>query len=290
MKKWTIGYEWLDESGGDRWLIDQITGDNLEWATSSTPQSVDTYDDTDYIISTPNKPFGFEGRIKLSFMLYKPFGDLNLHKWPVINLVFKLSNDFWTQLDFKDQIDIGINPNTDEIVKETYLWGLSLLNQASTHIYHISSIYTDSGTPIEYFIQDGSPTGHTFRQLLDWKAQTYINENSEYTSKLTGEYKSNNISPLQLISDYEGRIYKFTNGTWNDKMGTWKVEFTEAKFVKNIPTNPSKCDFSPYDFNNDFCTEFLTSIGKDYYERVTNDGGTIDDLYCFNLAILELSS
>ncbi len=157
-----------------------------------------------------------------------------------------------SDFEWDNTISVDINPKAEMNSSFAYIWGLTLLGVTSSHDLHLSSPYTRDGVPLESFDKVGE-TGSL--PMLDWKSRSLIRDNSEYTSKLSGEYLSDKISPLQLIHDFEGRIYKFNNGTWNDKQGTWSAAFMEFKAIQNVPTQPTKCDFSEYDMNDDFCKE-----------------------------------
>jgi hypothetical protein len=73
-------------------------------------------------------------------------------------------------------------------------------------------------------------------------AERLIRDNTQYTTKLTGSWVSDKISPLQLIHDYEGRIYSFLSGTWNDRMNNWGAEFIEFKAIQPDPGVPPPGD------------------------------------------------
>ncbi|RLD76565.1 MAG: hypothetical protein DRJ15_15110 [Bacteroidetes bacterium] len=185
----------------------------------------------------------------------------------------KQASDFpWT-----DEIKIDINPKGTENLSLDYIWGLDIPLVLSYHELHLSSPYDIDGDHIAEFSKDGEDGTAS---LLDWKAKSFINENMEYTSALSGTYKSDNISPLQLINDFEGRVYKFTKGTWHDKIGFWDTTFTEFKELRNIPGQPYKCDFSPYDFNNDFCTFVDDPQLYAFETRIRDDGGTMEAREC----------
>ena len=187
--------------------------------------------------------------------------------------LYRTSDNF----NWEDEIRVDINPNGKESLQLKYVWGLDIPEIDSYHELHLSSPYDLDGNHIVEFNKAGEDVT---RPLLDWKARVFINENMEYTSALSGTYKSDNISPLQLINDFEGRVYKFTSGTWHDKQGFWDTTFTEFKALKNIPGEPYKCDFSPYDFNNDFCTFIDDPLIHNFIARVEDDGGTIESVGC----------
>lgn len=123
---------------------------------------------------------------------------------------------------------------------------------------------------------------------MNWLALNYIEDNTEITKQLTGTYRSKDITPLNLIYDFEGNIYNFINGYFDDKMGEWKTTYVEFKAIRNIPDRPVKCDFADFDFNNDFCKTWSTQAARDYAKRVSDAGGIIDDKECLEASMLEL--
>jgi hypothetical protein len=166
---------------------------------------------------------------------------------------------------WEDTIIVDINPKGLSSYELTYLWGLHIDGVESYHELHLSSAYADTGLAIGVLSKAGE-TGTA--PMLIWKSRTYINENTEYTNQLSGTYRSMNISPLRLINDYEGNIYRLNNGTWQDKRGYWKAVFTQFKALKNLPSLPVKCDYSPYDYNDDYCKEFTSGYVASYVNRI----------------------
>ncbi len=211
--------------------------------------------------------------------------DYNAKKYPQVGAATLQEKSKPIDFNWEDEIKIDINPKSRDDLKLSYRWGLMLPSIESFKEIHISSAYYGvNNTIVEYFRKDGVDQP-TYRTLLDWKAQTFINENTDYTTVLSGTYKSDNISPLQLVNDFEGRVYKFTSGTWNDKQGFWGCSFTEFKALVNLPDRPAKCDYSPYDYNDDYCKEFASGAAKDYNERVITAGGIVTSLTCWNAGL-----
>ena len=147
-----------------------------------------------------------------------------------------------SDFNWEDEISVDINPVGNDEVTLSYLWGLHIPEIDSFHELHLSSPYDASGNHIGMFFKDGE-TGE--KALLDWLGWRYIDDNVEYTTKLSGKYISSSINPLQLVSDIEDRTYKFIGGTFHDKDNLWEARFIE---FKDLVTSG--------DFNNDFNNDF----------------------------------
>ena len=224
--------------------------------------------------------------IKAIDTFFNPPGTRGLIK----NFKMNLIRSDWEFTDYNYTSEIIINPDgTKKETKVELNWGISNPNLIDIHDIHLSVPLSSTGDPYNVVLKHGS-TGDfpDYRSITEWLALNYVDDNITNTPVLKASFKSRDITPLNLIYDFEGRIYNFTNGEFNDKLNTWSNNYTEYYGIKNIPDRPIKCDFSELDFNDDFCIEWSTQAAADYAKRVSDAGGILDDKGCLEAAMLEL--
>lgn len=273
---WINELEGIDHPGYQDWAQFEIeikyNYDGTDFWYWRNDGEFDGFSDSFHLYVLDNEPWNFdivfpksgvnviEPGGTLTISMYRPRSPMNYCEGYFLINNFQLStyNADWESIDYKDNIKVDINPDGTVVRNYNYIWGLMVLGLESDQQIHLSSPYDNTNAVIEQFKKRGEEVDELepyTNPLLEWKSRSFINENTEYTASLSGEYKSDLISPLQLINDYEGRVYKFTKGTWDDKRGYWKTDFTEAKFVKNLPTGSisyEKGDFNPVEYNDDF--------------------------------------
>ena len=203
----------------------------------------------------------------------------------------------WEAINYKTETagifdTVTINPKgTLPPPDKTFTWGLAHSSLSNDHAFHYSTPYELNGIPLNRWLKSGTPSGGyglEINRILDWLLISLHDDNLTYTRKLTASYKSKDITPLRVIRDYDGYIYQFVNGEFDDKRGIWTVEYIQAKWIRNVPGILNKCDYSPVEFNNDFCFEYLPMV-RDYRLRVEADGGTVEAIECVNEALIKLT-
>ena len=157
----------------------------------------------------------------------------------------------WEAVEYKQTIEKWIQPTDSdvEIIKKDYDWGLYHDTLPNDHIFHRSAMYTSSGEAIPTLGRSGK-TGDL--SVMDWLGNIMLADNNTYTKTLTASYFST-LTPLSLMVDAEGVIYRFVSGEFNDKLSIWKNIYTEFKAIENAGL-PIKGDYSPIEYNDDYYT------------------------------------
>lgn len=199
-------------------------------------------------------------RINRPFTTYsteniQPKGIINEVRLAIINNDWESSEYEYESAGIFDPV--LINPSGSlPAFDESFTWGLSHPTLNNSHYFHLSSPYYSDGNPINQWLKTGSAgEAPDYKRILDWLLLAYFDDNNTYSHRLKASFKSNDITPLRVAQDYDGIIYKFAGGTFDDRMRIWECDYIEFKGIRNVPGQPTKGDFSPIDFNNDFFTE-----------------------------------
>lgn len=162
-----------------------------------------------------------------------------------------------TDIDWDNDLVVDINPNSRSQLNMAYRIGITYAGLKSYHDIHLSSFYDISGVSLESWLdqsevfKQGGET--TVLDLITWRGRQFIRDNSTYTTQLSGEWRSSNITPFQLVNDFEGRIYQAFKLQWRDYRATWDNIYTEFKALQNVDGLPLVCDFNQYAFDDSFC-------------------------------------
>ena len=133
-----------------------------------------------------------------------------------------------TDVQWADTIEINnINNKATTVKSFEYRWGLNIPGLVNHHEFHLSSPYDQNKKPVtEYLVRPGLTPAV---DLMTHKSNMLTRDNQKYTTKLSGNWVSDKISPFRVVHDLEGRVYNFAGGTWNDKYNNWACDFIEFK-------------------------------------------------------------
>lgn len=165
-----------------------------------------------------------------------------------------LSDLGWDNTNFRFDSTVEVSMlGTEPPFDIGFKWGITHPYLVDNWFYHLSSPYGATGNVINAFLKDGSAGDPPdYRILTDWLILNFFDDNSTYTPQLSGSYRSIHANPLRLVKDYEGKIYDFTSGTYNDKIATWDTVYTQYKALRNVPGIPVKGDYSTVEYNDDY--------------------------------------
>ena len=176
------------------------------------------------------------------------------------NMKCELFNNELDVINWEDNKQYTIAPySSGSVITKNLKWGLETYTQDTQMTTsgdkpllefwsHFSTPLSGNSTPIETFMKEGiSSTGKT---LSSWIYYDFITEKSTPIRNLTTTLKTNELTPLHLIYDYEGYVYKFIEGEYTDQTGIWKNKYIEYKGVIHAGMTILG-DFN-YDFNLDY--------------------------------------
>ena len=241
------GYSWQDVSG--QFLYETTTEQYPEEINIDVPRPGDEVDgdvDMEFDVLTPTIEV-FDDQDNTGFLaIFK-------------NIRMEFENEQWANSDYEQVIHgifepVIINPlGETPIEKRSYIWGITHSSFNNKWHYHLSAPYSvTDGRPLQQeWYSQGSPAG--VRTMTEWLLDHWQEDNYNYSAQLSIQIQNFNLTPLNLIRDFEGRIYVFTSGTLHDKSGNWENVYDEAKWIRNVPGIPVKCDFETQAYNNDFC-------------------------------------
>ena len=114
------------------------------------------------------------------------------------------------------------------------------------HAFAISNLYEKSSDGNYYPVIATHREGETGSEsFIGWYIRTFKELFDSTTRLLNFNMVNRNYNIFDLFKDYYGDTFEFFTGEYNDKLGQWKIDSIQLKYIQERG-----------DFNNDFSSDF----------------------------------